>query len=86
MEEDGNPDPNAVVPQTVEVVHGATARVTVAHTLGSPANPLSAEARVAKAAACLAASRRPRSDAGLLVAAVDGLDEADDLAALMRAV
>jgi 2-methylcitrate dehydratase PrpD len=84
--QDDNPDPNAVVPQTVEVVHATTARVTVEHTLGSPANPLPREARIAKAAACLAAARRPRHDVGALIAAVEGLDTAPDLGALMRAV
>jgi 2-methylcitrate dehydratase PrpD len=83
---DENPDPNAVVPQTVEVEHETTARVTVAHTLGSPANPLSVEARVAKAASCLAAARRPRADVAALVAAVDALDDASDLVGLMRVV
>lgn len=84
--QDDNPDPNAVVPQTVEVVHATTARVTVEHTLGSPANPLSREARMAKAAACLAAARHPRDDIDPLVAAVETLDTAPDLGALMRAV
>lgn len=84
--QDDNPDPNAVVPQTVEVDRGSTVRVTVEHTLGSPANPLSREARTAKAAACLAAARHPRDDIDALVAAVEGLDTAPDLGALMRAV
>ncbi|WP_291295396.1 MmgE/PrpD family protein [Elioraea sp.] len=86
MVEVDNPDPNAVVPQTIEVVHGPTARVTVTHTLGSPANPLTSEARVDKAAACLAAGRNPRADAAALVAAVEALDDAPNLAGLMRAV
>lgn len=84
--EDNNPDPNAVVPQTVEVVHATTARVTVEHTLGSPANPLSRAAQIAKAAACLAAARHPRTDVAALVAAVEALDTAPDLGALARAV
>jgi aconitate decarboxylase len=84
--EDDNPDPNAVVPQTVEVVHDTTACVTVAHTLGSPANPLSREARLAKASACLAAARRPRTDVDALVAAVEELDSVPDIGALARAV
>jgi 2-methylcitrate dehydratase PrpD len=84
--QDANPDPNAVVPQTVEVVHATTARARVEHTLGSPANPLSREARIAKAAACLAAARRPRSGIDTLVAAVEVLDTAPDLGALARAV
>jgi 2-methylcitrate dehydratase PrpD len=83
--QDANPDPNAVVPQTVEVQHATTARVTVEHTLGSPANPLSREARIAKAVSCLAAARRPRADVAALVAAVETLDTAPDLGALMRA-
>ncbi|WP_439579611.1 hypothetical protein [Elioraea sp.] len=84
--QDDNPDPNAVVPQTVEVLHATTARVTVEHTLGSPANPLSRDARIAKAAVCLAAARRPRDDIDALVAAVEALDTSPDLGALARAV
>lgn len=84
--EDANPNPNAVVPQTVEVLHATTARVTVEHTLGSPANPLSREARLAKVSACLDAARRPRTDANSLAAAVEALDTAPDLGALARAV
>lgn len=84
--QDANPDPNAVVPQTVEVQHATTARVTVEHTLGSPANPLSPEARIAKAASCLAAARRPRTDVAALVATVEALDAAPDIGALLRAV
>lgn len=84
--QDDNPDPNAVVPQTVEVVHDTTARVTVEHTLGSPANPLSRKARIEKAAACLAAARHPRTDVDALVAAAEALDTAPDIGALMRAV
>ncbi len=86
MTEDGNPDPNAVVPQTVEVTHATTTRVAVADTLGSPANPLTRQARNSKAAACLAAARKPRADGDLLVRAVELLDEAPDLAGLMRMV
>jgi 2-methylcitrate dehydratase PrpD len=86
MAEDGNPDPNAVVPQAVEVVQATTARVTVAHTLGSPANPLTPQAREEKAAACVAAARHRRGEAASLIAAVAALDEAPDLAGLMRAV
>lgn len=84
--EDGNPDPNAVVPQTVEVAHGTTARVAVEHTLGSPANPLSREAQFAKASACLAAARPPCLDLAALVGAVETLDAAPDIGALARAV
>jgi 2-methylcitrate dehydratase PrpD len=86
MVEDGNPDPNAVVPQTVEVVHATTARVTVTHTLGSPVNPLTREAQVAKATLCVAAARRPGADVASLVAAVETLDDAPDLAGLMQVV
>jgi 2-methylcitrate dehydratase PrpD len=86
MAEDGNEDPNAVVPQTVEVVQATTARVTVVHTLGSPANPLTPQAREEKAAACVAAARHRRGEAASLIAAVAALDDAPDLAGLMRAV
>jgi hypothetical protein len=59
-------------------------RVTVAHRLGSPANQLPAEARVAEAAACFAAARRLREDTAALADAVDALDTAADLAELLR--
>lgn len=84
--QDHNPDPNAVVPQTVEVEHATTSRVTVSDTLGSPANPLSVGARMAKASACLAAARTPRADLSPLACAVDALDRSPDIGALLRAV
>lgn len=86
MAEDGNPDPNAVAPQTVEVVHRTTARVTVEHTLGSPENALTRAACIEKAAACVAAARNARAEASALVAAVEALDDARDLTALMQAM
>ncbi|WP_144183280.1 MmgE/PrpD family protein [Elioraea rosea] len=84
--QDDNSDPNAIVPQTVEVEQTSTLRVTVSDTIGSPANPLSVAARMAKAAACLAAARTPRSDLSPLACAVEALDRAPDIDALIRAV
>lgn len=85
--EDDNPDPNAVVPQTVEVVSagGAVLAVTVEHTLGSPANPLPRAGRIAKVAACLAAAHAPLADAEALADAVEALEEAPDPGALLAA-
>lgn len=49
---DGNPDPNALSPQrlTVRLADGGVIERAIAHTLGSPAAPLSAEGTAAKRA------------------------------------
>ncbi len=52
--EDGNPDPNALLPQRVEVdlAESRTVAVTVSEVLGSPERPLSPEAARAKFIDC----------------------------------
>ena len=52
--DDGDPDPNALVPQRVEIdlAEGRTVACTVDTVLGSPERPLSPEARRSKLAAC----------------------------------
>ncbi|HTZ35371.1 MAG TPA: MmgE/PrpD family protein [Stellaceae bacterium] len=76
--DDGNSDPNALGPQRVELdlADGRTVARDVDAVLGSPANPLSAEAARAKFAACGA------SDA--LWDAVMALDRGDDAAAIAK--
>jgi 2-methylcitrate dehydratase PrpD len=52
--EDGNPDPNALIPQRVEIdlAEGRTVAVTVTAVLGSPERPLPPEAARAKFIDC----------------------------------
>jgi len=88
--EDGNGDPNAVVPQTVEIIgeEGMAARVMVEAALGSPANPLPEAAQMAKAEACAAAARHPMPPERVrqLATLVEALDRAPDVAALAKAL
>jgi 2-methylcitrate dehydratase PrpD len=85
--EDGNPDPNALLPQRVEVdlAEGRTVAVTVDAVLGSPARPLSPEAARAKFNACWDSvpdfSSEPST---LLWEAVHALETLDDVRPLAR--
>lgn len=87
---DGNPDENAVTPQAVEILtaDGDAARVTVEAALGSPANPLSEAAQMAKAEACAAAARHPLPPARLhrLYEMLAGLARAPDASVLVAAL
>ena len=87
---DGNADPNAVVPQSVVVLSadGKAAQVTIDATLGSPANPLSEAAQMAKAEACAAAARHPLPPARMhrLAALVESLAQATDVSVLVDAL
>jgi len=75
---DNNPDPNAMLPQRVELdlADGRTLACEVAEVLGSPARPLSPEAARTKFTACGA------SDA--LCDAVSSLEAQEDAAAAAR--
>jgi aconitate decarboxylase len=89
VEVDANPDPNALAPQMVRVRlrSGAEHAIAVEHALGSPANPLDRERRLAKFRRCWSYGH-PEADAGgaeRLVAMIDGLEEIEDVAALVRA-
>ena len=61
---DGNPDPNALAPQTVtaELADGRTLRIEVPHTLGSPQRPLSREQHLAKFRRCLSCAAQPLTE------------------------
>ncbi len=75
---DANPDPNALLPQRVELdlADGRTVACDITEVLGSPARPLSPDAARAKFNACNA----PRN----LWDAVTALETLDDAAALVR--
>ena len=88
---DGNPDPNALAPQTVtaELADGRTLRIEVPHTLGSPERPLSREQHLAKFRRCWSCATQPLTEeaAERLVHLVDGLQElgnSNEIAALTR--
>ncbi len=83
---DGNPDPNALGPQRVEVVlnDGTRLERAVPHTLGSPENPLSHEQRRDKFFRCLAAGGLSRDRAEALLALLEDLAEVRDAAEILR--
>lgn len=85
---DGNPDENALDPQTIAIrlVSGAEHAITLDHVYGHPDHPLTAAENEAKFRRCLRFAARPfppgRADA--LVEAVGGLERLDDVAVLTR--
>ena len=84
---DGNPDPNALAPQSVtaHMTDGRVLRVDVPHTLGSPERPLSREQHLAKFRRCWSCGAQPLAGeaADRLIRVVDGLDELDNSNALV---
>lgn len=86
--EDGNPDENALDPQTIEVRlrDGSVHAVTLPRAFGHPEAPLSREQNEEKFRRCAGYGRRPlppgRADA--LIAAIDGLADSEDATALVR--
>jgi 2-methylcitrate dehydratase PrpD len=88
VHDDGNPDPNALAPQRVELdlADGTTLRAAVPAALGSPVRPLSPAAARAKFAACWAFVPDLPADQGAalwdLVASLDRLDDVRALASL----
>ncbi|MBV8937060.1 MAG: MmgE/PrpD family protein, partial [Alphaproteobacteria bacterium] len=85
--EDGNPDPNALLPQRVELdlAEGRTVAVTVDAVLGSPVRPLSPEAMRAKFNECWhSVSGLPPEQATVLWDAVDVLETVDDVRSFAR--
>jgi aconitate decarboxylase len=85
MIEDGNPDPNALLPQRAELdlAEGRTVVCDIGQVLGSPERPLSLEAAKAKFAACWRWASGPAAEQGTaLCDAVSALDSLDDVSSL----
>lgn len=86
--DDGNPDPNALMPQRVEIdlAEGRTVACTVASVLGSPEQPLSPEAARDKFAACWRSVPNLAPEHGTAlwdaVSVLEALDDVRGLAAL----
>jgi len=86
--EAGNPDPNALVPQRVEIdlAGGRTIACSVDAVLGSPARPLAADAVRAKFETCWRAVAQLRPEHGVdlwnAVTALEALEDVGVLAAL----
>ncbi|MDP6344070.1 MAG: MmgE/PrpD family protein [Alphaproteobacteria bacterium] len=84
---DDNPDPNALVPisLSIHLRDGGRHDLTVSDVYGSPANPMSREAHLAKFRRNRAAAPKPIGEAAgeTLIAAIDGLEELDDVATLV---
>ncbi|WP_162914954.1 MmgE/PrpD family protein [Desertibaculum subflavum] len=80
--DDGNPDPNALTPQRLEVdlTDGRRLAVDLPQVLGSPAAPLGRERHLAKFRACWNHARPGRAaDGEALIALVDRVAELEDL-------
>jgi aconitate decarboxylase len=79
----GNPDPNALSPQRVEVTlrTGETLRWTCDTMLANPARPLTREQHLQKFLRCLAFAQQPLNATGL-IELVDRLEEVTDVRAL----
>ncbi|GHD46210.1 2-methylcitrate dehydratase [Thalassobaculum fulvum] len=86
----GNPDPNALTPVTVEVRlrSGATVSRSIPVVYGNPAKPLTREAHLAKFRTNLgfAAGPVPTANAETLIAMVDDLETLDDARRLVDLV
>ena len=85
--EDGNPDPNALLPQCVEfdLAEGRTVAASVTSVLGSPERPLSPEAARAKFRDCWQSVHDLTPERGTaLWAAVFALETLDDVRPLAR--
>ncbi len=88
VEIDGNPDPNALNPQRVEITlnDGARHAVDLPVPLGNPGNPLSRERHLAKFRGCWRYAGLAADTGEALVALVDRLDtvaNSNELVALM---
>jgi 2-methylcitrate dehydratase PrpD len=85
--EDGNPDPNALLPQRVEIdlAEGRTVAAAVLSVLGSPERPLSSEASRAKFRNCWQSVHNlPPEQGAALWDAMFALETLDDVRPLAR--
>jgi 2-methylcitrate dehydratase PrpD len=86
--EDGNPDPNALIPRRVEIglVEGRTVACSVDAVLGSPTRPLAADAVRAKFGMCWREVAQLRPEHGVhlwnAASALEALEDVRVLAAL----
>lgn len=86
MEEDGNPDPNAMYPQHIEVTlrGGMRHELRIDAAYGHPEAPLTEAANLEKFRACWRhAARLPEDNAARVIAAVDDLGALEDVARLV---
>ena len=85
---DGNPDPNTLDPQTFVFTlrDGRKREIVLDRVYGHPDAPLDREANVDKFMRCTSYAARPLAEehARRIVAAVDGIEDAPDAAALAR--
>jgi 2-methylcitrate dehydratase PrpD len=88
MELDGNPDPNALGPVTVTAVlrDGSRREARVERMYGSPANPLTRDAHLAKLRRNWASGARPLdpADAEALIRLIDDLETVPDSREILR--
>ena len=86
LEEDDNPDPNALDPQWFAVTTAAGRRheITLDHVLGRPAYPLSQVQNIEKLRRCAAYGSAPLGEAAAaaIIEAVDAIETLDDTARL----
>ncbi len=85
MEKDGNPNPNALVPQevTIKLNDGTIMRHAIDAMLASPARPLSREAQLSKFHRCWALSAEPLGSPETVIALIDMLEDCADVRQLI---
>ena len=85
MQDDGNPDPNALAPQRVEVrLHdGRLLTHAIPEMLANPNRPLTEAQHLAKFRGCLGFAATPQPQGEALVEAVARIETAPDVAAAL---
>ncbi len=88
VEQDDNPDLNALDPQTFTVTlkNGETRSIVVERAYGHPEAPLSREANIEKFRRCVGfgSEALPAAQVDAIIASVDALEESDDVTSLIR--
>ncbi|MCG8441559.1 MAG: MmgE/PrpD family protein, partial [Caulobacterales bacterium] len=87
VEADGSDDPAAFAPQTVRahLAGGRVAEARIEAVYGSPADPMTREAALDKARACLRFGLGPQADADAILARLQKIDTEQDIAGLLAA-